>query len=340
MRAMVLPDYKASLEPAEMPDPELPSGGAVVKVIGAGVCHSDLHLIDGQPAMIPSFPWLLGHEITGEVVAIDKAAGGDVTVGDHVAVFGGWGCGICAVCQAGEEQLCDLGGWVGIGVPGGYAEYVAVPSVRHLLPLHGLNPVKATPLTDAGLTPYRAVRKVLPVLRPGDTAVSIGAGGLGQYGLQYLKLLSEAQVVVVDTAEDKLARAHSLGADLTINPVEADPAAVINELTEGAGAAAVLDYVGSGDTLALAAVAVARQGLVVVVGIAGGTLPFSFLGLRTEATVTTSYWGNHNELRDVLRLARTRKLEAETTQLPLEGVNQALDDLRHGRIAGRAVLTP
>jgi propanol-preferring alcohol dehydrogenase len=337
---MVLPDYKAELELANLPDPELPSGGVVVKVLGAGVCHSDLHLIDGEPAMIPRFPWVLGHEATGEVVAIAGSAPGEVTVGDRVAVFGGWGCGRCSVCLGGQEQLCNVGGWVGIGVPGAYAEYLAVPAVRHLLPLNGLDPVQAAPLTDAGLTPYRAVRKVLPLLRPGSTVLSIGAGGLGQYGLRYLKLLSPAHVIVVDTAPDKLQEAHALGADALVDPVEGDPARVIDELTSGAGAAAVLDFVGSQDTLALAAGAVSRQGVIVVVGLGGGSLPFSFLGMRTEASVTSSYWGSRNELADVLQLARDGKLAAAATTYPLELAGRALDDLRNGRIATRAVLTP
>lgn len=338
MRAMVLPDYQAALELVELPDPAPPAGGAVVRVIGAGVCHSDLHLIDGTPAMIPRFPWLLGHEITGEVVAVGADATG-AAPGDQVAVFGGWGCGHCPVCLGGEEQLCDVTRWLGIGVPGGYAEYVAVPSTRHLVPLHGLDPVAAAPLTDAGLTPYRAVRKVLPVLRPGTTVVSIGAGGLGQYGVQYLSALSPAHIVVVDTAADKLATAHELGAHAVINPAEANAAEVVADLTGGAGAAAVIDYVGSEDTLTLAAAAVARGGIIVVVGLAGGSLPFSFLGLRAEATVTTSYWGSRNELAEVVALAHDRKLVSPHTAYPLADAQRALDDLRHGHVADRAVLT-
>lgn len=339
MRAMVLPDYKGILEPADLPDPEPPPQGAVVRVLGAGVCHSDLHLIDGAPPMVPRFPWVLGHEIAGEVVATGAEATG-VSPGDQVAVFGGWGCGRCEVCLGGNEQLCDLTRWVGIGVPGGYAEYVAVPSTRHLLPLHGLDPLAAAPLTDAGLTPYRAVRKVLSRLRPGTTAVSIGAGGLGQYGVQYLRALTPARVVVLDTAADKLARAHQLGAHAAINPAESDPAALVADLTGDAGAAAVLDYVGSQHTLELAGRLVARGGLVVVVGLAGGSLPFSLLGLRTEATVTSSFWGSRNELAEVLQLAREGKLSSPHTAYPLAEAQRALDDLRHGRVADRAVLTP
>ena len=339
MRAMVLPDYKAPLEAVELADPTPPAEGAVVRVIGAGVCHSDLHLIDGSPAMVPAFPWVLGHEIVGEVVALGVEATG-VAVGDEVAVFGGWGCGRCAVCLGGEEQLCDVSRWVGIGVPGGYAEYVAVPSTRHLLPLHGLDPMVAVPLTDAGLTPYRAVRRALPLLRPGTTAVSIGAGGLGQYGLQHVRALSPAHVVVVDTAADKLKRARELGADAVVNPAVDDAVEAISDLTNGAGAAAVLDYVGSDATLDLAARVVARSGLVVLVGLAGGTLPFTFFSSRTEASVTTSYWGSRNELAEVLQLARDGKIVGEHVGYALTDAQRAIDELRAGNIAARAVLAP
>lgn len=339
MRAMVLPAYGAPLEELELADPEPPTGGAVVRVRAAGVCHSDLHLVDGAPAMVPAFPWVLGHEICGEVAALGDGARG-VRVGDEVAVFGGWGCGRCALCAAGEEQLCNLGGWVGIGVPGGYAEYVAVPAVRHLLPLHGLDPVAAVPLTDAGLTPYRAVSKALARLTPGSVVVSIGAGGLGQYAVQYVLLRSQARLVVVDTDASKLAAARRLGATDTVDPQEAEALPRLSELAGPYGASAVLDFVGSAETLALAASVVGKAGLVVVVGLGGGSLPFSFLGLAPEATVTTSYWGDRSELEEVLRLARDGELLTPHSTYSLKDANHALEDLRSGRVAGRAVLVP
>lgn len=339
MRAMVLPDYKAVLEPAELPDPVPPPGGAVVQVAAAGVCHSDLHLIDGEIPMIPAFPWVLGHEVAGYVAAVGDGVR-SVRPGDAVAVFGGWGCGACRFCLGGEEQLCDVSRWAGIGAQGAYAEYIAVPGERHLVPLQGLDPVQAAPLTDAGLTPYRALRKVLPLLGPASHLVTIGAGGLGQYGVQYAGALSPARTIVVETAADKRAQAHALGAHVVLDPTGPDVVREIHDLTEGRGAAAVIDFVGSDDTLALAAQVVGAAGRIVVVGIAGGALPVSFLGLPVEVEVTTSYWGSRNELADVVALAQHGKLHSPLTEYPLTEANAALDDLRRGKVAGRAVLIP
>jgi propanol-preferring alcohol dehydrogenase len=216
-----------------------------------------------------------------------------------------------------------------------------VPSARHLVPLGDLDPVTAAPLTDAGLTPYRAVKRVLPRLVPGATAVTIGLGGLGQYGLQYLKLMSAADVAAVDTAPQKRSLAAELGADLVVDPGVGTAGAVasIRQLAPG-GAAAVIDYVGSDDTLALAASVVAPQGVIVIVGIAGGALPVSFIGVPTEAVVTTSYWGTPNELREVIALAGRGRLRHDIVTQPLEGASDALQRLQRGEVSGRVVLTP
>ncbi|MEV0685325.1 zinc-binding dehydrogenase [Nocardia sp. NPDC050378] len=227
-----------------------------------------------------------------------------------------------------------------MGPAGGYAEYLLVPSVRHILPIGDLDPVLAAPLTDAGLTPYSAVKKTLPFLVPGTSAVLIGAGGLGQYGIQFLKLLSPAKVIVVETDAAKRELALSLGADVVVDPRTDGADGVIKEHTGDAGAAAVLDFVGVDSTMALGAGTLGPQGIFVLVGLAGGSLPFSFQGVPSEATWTTSNWGSQNELAEVLELARRGELVSNIEQYPLSAINDVFDRLERGLVTGRAVLVP
>lgn len=341
MKAARLHGYKEDFVVEDIPTPEPAVGQVLVKIAGSGACHSDLHVRSGEMSSLPfpPFPWTLGHENAGWIEALGPGAEG-FEVGEPVAVFGGWGCGLCRVCLGGEEQLCDVMRWGGLGPPGGYAEYLVVPASRHLVRLGELDPVLAAPMTDAALTPYRAVKKTLPWLTPGTTAVVIGVGGLGHFGLQYLKELSPARVVAIDTAESKRRLAVDLGADLVIDPTAADADAEVSGFTGPEGAAAVVDFVGSAATLATAARSVGRKGIVVLVGLAGGTLGYSFFGLPTEATVTTSTWGSRNELAEVIALARAGRLHAHVERHPLEEINAVFARLEHGAVDGRAVLTP
>jgi propanol-preferring alcohol dehydrogenase len=339
MRAAVLPDYGKPLELTELPVPDPAPGEVLVRVAGAGLCHSDLHLSTGELPMLPSLPWVLGHEVTGYVEAYGSPAtvaaqGSRLEHGTPVAVFGGWGCGRCAVCLGGEEQLCSTTSWAGIGRPGGFAEYLLVPAERHLVPLADLDPVTSAPLTDAALTPYRAVRKVLPRLVPGTTAVVIGAGGLGQYAVQQLRALSPARVVVVETSAARRALALDVGADLAIGPEDVDDAGVAGRAT------AVLDIVGSQPTLDLAGRLAAPGGRVVIVGLGGGALPTGFLSPAAEVVVGSSYWGNRNELAQVVALAQRGLLVSHVHEVDLSGAETAMRDLEAGAVDGRIVLVP
>jgi propanol-preferring alcohol dehydrogenase len=251
MQAVVLRSFGSAPSLEERPDPEPKGEEVLVRVRGAGVCHTDLHIIDGRFPQIP-LPRVLGHEIAGEAEGLGP-----------VLVYASWGCLSCPFCRAGDEHLCRAAEEAGFARDGGYATYVCVPSPRYLLPLQGLDPVRAAVLADAGLTPYRAARRVRERLRPGDLAVVLGVGGLGQFAVRYLKLLTPARVVAVDRREAKLARARELGADEVA--FEAPAAAV---------ARVVLDFVGSDESLAHAARAVERGGVVVQVGEAGGRLVF------------------------------------------------------------------
>jgi propanol-preferring alcohol dehydrogenase len=206
--------------------------------------------------------------------------------------------------------------------------------------LGGLDPVKAAPLTDAGLTPYRAVKRAVPRLAPGTTAVVIGVGGLGQHALQFLKLMTASRVIAVDLDPAKRALAGRLGADLVLDPADGDPVEQVRAVTKAEGAEAVFDFVGNDATLVQAAGMVGRQGLVSVVGLAGGTLPYSFLAIAGEAQIMGSTWGSHNELKEVIALAQAGLLTDTSEVHPLDQINEVFERLEKGEIEGRAVLVP
>ncbi len=296
--------------------------------------------MNGEVPFIPSFPFTLGHENSGTIVAV----GSDVQtfkIGDPVVVFGGWSTHSDRFTHSGQEQLSELPKWSGVGQPGGYADFLLVPTYRYLLHAQGLDLAEAAALTDAGLTPYRAVKKLGHAIYPGSTVVIIGTGGLGQFGVQYTKLLLPAgtTVVAVDVDARKLEIARSLGADIIINSREEDPVRRIRELTNGEGAQGIVDFVGSDTTMRQVSQSAGRQARIVIVGLAGGTLPFTLAALN-EAEVTTSIWGNIQELSEVLALARKGLLRTRIQRIGFEEINQTFDKLAQGQIEGRAVLTP
>ncbi|MGW3730796.1 alcohol dehydrogenase catalytic domain-containing protein, partial [Streptomyces sp. NPDC000851] len=220
MRAFQLVQWQQPPELREVPVPEPGPGQVLIKVGGAGACHSDLHIMEAPgpaPGFATKLPFTLGHENAGWVERLGPGVTG-FTPGDPVIVYGPWGCGLCADCRKGRENYCQKvsgrGGGLGGGDDGGMAEYLLVPASRFLIPLDTLDPREAAPLSDAGLTSYHAVKRSLHLLGPGSTAVVIGAGGLGQMAIQILRALSAATTVVaVDTSADKLRTAQRMGAD-------------------------------------------------------------------------------------------------------------------------------
>ena len=344
MLAYRLTDWQQPPQLREVPVPDPGPGEVLVKVGGAGACHSDLHVMDWPEGTLPfELPFTLGHENAGWVEALGAGVDG-VATGDAVAIYGPWGCGHCRACRLSRENYCEhqaeipaFGG--GLGRDGGMAEYVLVPSSRLLIPLGDLDPRDAAPLTDAGLTPYHAIKRSLHLLHPGSTAVMIGVGGLGHLGVQMLRTLSPARVVAVDTATDKLELARAVGADASFEPGD-DTAGEIRELTGGAGAQLVIDMVGSDETLALGAQLVALESHFTVVGLAGGTLGYGWTALPWEAQLTTTYWGSAVELTEVLELARAGRIHAHSERFGLDRVEDAYARLREGSLSGRAVVCP
>jgi alcohol dehydrogenase, propanol-preferring len=304
----------AALSLEERPEPR---DAVIVRVRGAGVCHTDVHLATERWPDL-RLPLVLGHEIAGKVAGVGP-----------VLVYASWGCRECHFCLAGEEQPCPDAIEAGWSADGGYAEWVGVPSERYVFPLTGLDPVQAAPLADAGITPYRAVCRVRERLGRGARPIVIGCGGLGQFAIQYLKLLTDARVLAVDRAAEKQARALALGADDATSPEQLDEAADV-----------VLDFVGSNETLAQAAAQVTPKGCVVQVGEETGTLQFALGRVPHEASFTTSLWGSLDDLTAVLELALRGELRWEVETLPLQDVNLALSRVRRGEVNGRLVLVP
>jgi propanol-preferring alcohol dehydrogenase len=324
----------------ELPIPE-PTGTEIrIRVAGCGVCHTDLHIARTNRLRVER-PITLGHEIAGWIDTAGPGAPAELRRarlhdGDPVVIFGGWGCGICAQCAAGEEQRCDAGISPGFQRDGGYAEYLLVPSARHLVAIGELDPVEAAPLADAGVTPWRAVQRAIPWLLPDARVLLIGLGGLGQFALQYLRRIPELTIAVRELSPDKLALADELGADLGL--LDGDESLVALGL--GGPADVVFDFVGNDSTLDYAVRNVAPGGLVSMVGEAGGRFEFSFDHIPVEASITTTAWGSLADLREVVRLARRGRVRWTVERMPLSEAAAAHDKLAEGRVAGRIVLVP
>jgi propanol-preferring alcohol dehydrogenase len=319
MKAVVLPGVGRPLvvdtEHAE-PDPN----GELIEVTACGVCHSDLHVVDGD---YPSpLPLVLGHEVTGVHAELGP-----------VMVYAPWGCGRCAQCGDGLEMICPDATEAGLIVDGGYAERMSVKHRRYLAPLDGLDPVASAPLACGGLTAYRAVTHALDVLASRGAAARvlvIGAGGLGQFAIRYLRTLSDAHVTALDLAADKRATAVQIGAHDAVDTADGlEPVDV------------VIDFAGAEPTLVAARDTVRRRGLVVVVGLAGGRIPFGFAAVPHEARFMTSVWGSRDQLDELLALARREPSIVQPVEtLPLDRAQEAHDRLRAGDVRGRLVLVP
>jgi alcohol dehydrogenase, propanol-preferring len=328
----------------EVPDPHAGPGQVVVRVAGSGLCHTDFTVIsrdrnhwgNEQP------PFTLGHEVAGWVEEVGTGVT-NFRRGDAVAINPSWAsCGHCHMCRSGEENHCLYQTAIrapGVGYNGGHAPYILVPEARFLVPIGDLDPVMAAPLTDAGITTYSAIKPALPGIWPGSTAVVIGVGGLGFYAIQFLRLLTAARVVGVDSTEARLKLAREHGADdvVTSGP---DAANQIRELSGGIGAAFVIDCVGVNATLATAVASLSWRGHLTMVGAAGGSIPFDFYKVPPGAQLTTSLNGGSIALMDVVQMAALGRLKILADRYPFSEAKRAYDDFEHGRLVGRAVLLP
>ena len=337
MKAAVLHEFKQPLEFKEVSRPQLEHGDVLIKVEACGVCHSDLHVADGdwpQFSRIVKKPLILGHEIAGRVVE-KGAAVSDLQIGDRVGVpWIYWTCGECEFCREGNENLCTGQKITGVTVDGGYAEFVKAPASHALKIPNGLSAVDAAPLFCAGVTVYRALKqaKVLPNQR----LAVFGVGGLGHLAVQIGCVLG-AEVTAIDISDEKLALAKSLGASVALNATSTN---VVKELRGKGGVHVALVASAARAAYDTAFSCVRPTGTLLAVGLPAENICFPpILMAAGEVRIQASAVGTRQDVRDVLDLAAAGKIRCRVGTRPLSEANQTLDLLRNGQVSGRIVLT-
>jgi propanol-preferring alcohol dehydrogenase len=338
MKAAVLREFKTPLTIEDVEQPQPKAQEVLVEVKACGVCHSDLHVADGDwPQLVPitKRPLILGHEISGCVVE-KGAAVHHLELGDRVGVpWVYWTCGECDFCRGGNENLCVKQKITGVTVDGGYAEFVKVPASHATRIPDGLSFVDAAPLFCAGVTVYRALKHAK--IQPGQRLAVFGVGGLGHLAVQ-IGLGLGALVTAIDVSDEKLAQAKSLGASATLN---AETANVVKELRRAGGVHTALVTSASKKAYDTAFPCVRPTGTLLVVGLPSESLCFPpILMAATEVRIQASSVGTREDLEEVLALGAAGKVRCQTATRPLAQVNEVLEQLRHGQVSGRIVLVP
>jgi NAD+-dependent secondary alcohol dehydrogenase Adh1 len=341
MKAVQVVGYHTKLQLTEIPEPEVTGPlDVIVRIGGAGVCRTDLHILEGQweEKTGVELPYTIGHENAGWVHAVGDAVT-NVAVGDKVILHPLITCGLCRACRFGDDVHCENSRFPGIDTNGGYAEYLRTTARSVVKIDDSLEPTDVAALADAGLTAYHAAAKLARATRPGDVCVVIGAGGLGHIGIQVLKAISGVTVVVVDRNPAAIALAEEIGAD---RGIVADGTHVrqVLDLTGGHGAEAVLDFVGEGGATKEGIAMLRRAGNYYVVGYGENIDVPTIDVISTEINFIGNLVGSYNDLQELMNLAAQSKVTLHTTTYPLEEFQQALDDLDAGRVRGRAILVP
>lgn len=329
-----------------VPRPNVEPGHVLLRVEAAGICQTDIHLRASPEQMIPSGV-VLGHEIAGRVVETADDVE-NLSPGDLVAVHPVWSCGRCRQCVAGRQNAClRTGGRMfpaatpGISVDGGMADFVAVPASA-LVEANGVDPGFAAVLPDAGLVPFHSINAAKEVLRPGATAVVIGMGGLGQFAVELLRTLTSVRIIALDIKEAALGMVRDK-VDHTFFADDPHAAERVLEAAGGYGADFVLDLVGNSATLKLAGDVVAPYGAIRVPGLGDGVFEFETsqlsLSLPWGASISRPYSGTHQDLHDLVALAKTHAIEINLVRYSFDDALSAFDDLEAGKINGRAVIT-
>lgn len=341
MRAVQVVGYHQKLEMTELPVPE-PTGpfDVVVRIGGAGVCRTDLHILEGQwaPKSNVQLPYTIGHENAGWVHAVGSAVT-NVKEGDKVIVHPLITCGLCRACRSGDDVHCESNQFPGIDTDGGYAEYLRT-SARSVVRIDdSLEPKDVAALADAGLTAYHAAAKAARRLTPRDRVVVIGAGGLGHIGIQVLKALTPSEIIVLDRNPDAVELALSIGAD---RGVVADGSQVqqVLDLTDGHGAEVVVDFVGENGSTSEGLAMTRRAGDYHVVGYGENVDVPTIDLISEEKNVIGNLVGSYNDLQDLMALAARGAVRLHTQTYALDDFQQAIDDLDAGRVRGRAILVP
>jgi alcohol dehydrogenase, propanol-preferring len=359
LKAIRIVEWGKPLESKEISVPKPSGRGALVKVDAAGVCHTDVHLIEGSYDLGEgrklsmgergiSLPITPGHEIAGRIESFGPDIGANrsrMKEGDSVVVYPWLGCGLCRKCRAGLENICEEKPQsLGIFQDGGYAEYVLVPDVRYLVQLEGkIDPVHAAPLACSGLTTYSAVRRSR--ISASELLIVIGAGGLGTTAIQIAKKTTGSQVVAVDVDDDKLKLAQEIGADTGINSKNLSRREIISkvrDLNNGLPADAAIDFVGTPTTSSLGFDLIGRGGRLVIVGLFGGEGKFALPIFPLKSVeIAGNFTGTLEDLADMVRLVSRGVITPVVSETsPLEGANDLIQRLVAGKIKGRAVLVP
>ena len=341
MRAVQVVGYHQDLEMKEVPVPEATGPfDVVVRIGGAGVCRTDLHILEGQWAEKSgvTLPYTIGHENAGWVHAVGSEVT-NVREGDKVIVHPLITCGLCRACRSGDDVHCESNQFPGIDTNGGYAEYLRT-SARSVVRIDdSLEPKDVAALADAGLTAYHAAAKAARRLTPRDRVVVIGAGGLGHIGIQVLKALTPAEIIVVDRNPDALKLALSIGADHGV-VAEGNQVAEVLELTEGHGAEVVVDFVGEGGATAEGVAMLRRAGDYHVVGYGENIDVPTIDIISTEINFIGNLVGSYNDLQSLMVLAARGHVKLHTQTYALDDFQQAITDLDAGNVRGRAILVP
>ncbi|MGX9936600.1 alcohol dehydrogenase [Advenella kashmirensis] len=349
MRCFQIKEFGVDLTESNVTLSELSDSGVRLKVLAAGVCHSDVHICEGHYDLGGGdkllftdrirLPRTLGHEVSGEVIQIGSSVK-DITVGDICLVCSWIGCMKCELCKQGLENLCQNPQFIGVNRDGGFAEYVDVPHERYLVKLDGLDPVAAAPMVCSGLTTYSALKKFGPLEQRGPLVI-IGAGGLGLIAIAVARMLGATGVITVELDEAKRQAALDAGATHAIDPTAPDAVEAIRTAV-GGRVWGVLDVVGHSQTVQLALNVLDKVGQLIVVGLFGGavSIPVPSFPLKV-LTIQGSYTGSPSELREFIALAKQLGLpEVPLDRRPLSSAPQAIRDLQEGRVLGRIVLTP
>ena len=349
MKAARIREYNQRLVLEDVPIPDVQPDEVLVQVQACGMCRSDVQLIDGyfrKYADIPT-PIIPGHEITGVVHKLGGLVPQSTKIqeGDHVVVAPGWGDGTCRHCQIGNTHICPNVRWPGFGPYGGFAEFIPVPA-RYLIKVnHRLKFEELAPLTDAGMTPYRGIKKLRDAgaLAAGRVLGVFGIGGLGGYAVQYAKLLGGGTTVVAFARNpEKLAVATEYGADHVISIKDKSPADIGKELRNASGQGdldAIIDCAGAPEMVQLAFSLLSISGHYVDVGLVGDRIDIPlFPRVSREQTFHGSFWGSYTDLSEVMALAAQGKIRHTVKTITFDQINEYIERLRTGEIVGRAVI--
>ena len=342
------PNEPLSISESETPKPE--GDQVLVKVNSVGVCHSDLHLLeggydlgDGQFMKVTDrgvkYPVTPGHEIVGTVEDIGNNVS-SVEKGDQVLVFPWIGCGECPACKVKNENLCDTPKSMGVFQDGGYSDYALIPSFKYLAKLDGVDPDAATSLACSGLTAFTAIKKANQ--NSPEFLVIIGAGGLGLMGVQIAKAITDAKIICVDLDDQKLNTAKEMGADYIINSKDSETSQKIMSICNDKGADSVVDFVNAPPTVKLDFAVLRKRGNLVLVGLFGGSIELSLVTIPLKSlTIQGAYTGNYDDMVELLALARKGIINPVISKrYTLDDANTALGDLKARKIIGRAVINP